>query len=587
MPTNCFIFLWHFIKKQYIGFILVLCCALVWAVNEVFFPYLLKTFINTIANLHGHQNEVITKLKLPFILLFSVWSLMEFCMRLQGLMLIKLFPKFRAQIRHEVMNYTLEHSYEYFANHFSGSIAKKINELPNSAQTMVEIIFFYFSPVLVAFIIGNLMMWQVNPWFAFILSMWCAFHMSMSYFFLRKGTKLHAKHAEAVSTLSGKIVDTITNIITIRSFSNKKFELNYLKKFQQDEVNKAHKAMWNMQKMYFLQGMSGLLLIFSIVTLLVYSWVRSWINIGDFTLISMLAFQLLGMIWVTSFQLSLFIREHGTIQEALSLVSVPHDIKDSLDAIKLKVQQGKINFINVNFRYREKQVIFSDLNVCIPGGQRLGLVGFSGAGKSTFINLILRYYELNRGKIEIDGQDITKLTQDSLRDAIAVIPQEASLFHRTIMENIQYGKLDAAKEEIFQAAKLAHCDEFISHLADGYNSLVGEKGIKLSGGQRQRIAIARAFLKNAPILILDEATSSLDSVTERLIQHSLINLMKNRTTIVIAHRLSTLAQLDRILVFDKGRIIEDGTQQELIAKNGHFARLWNMQVNGFLLEEEK
>lgn len=280
--------------------------------------------------------------------------------------------------------------------------------------------------------------------------------------------------------------------------------------------------------------------------------------------------------------MSIFSRELGTINSALSLVNQAPDLTDKKDAPALLIQHGNITFNNVCFAYNNKHTVFQNLTVHIPAGQKVGLVGFSGSGKTTFVNLILRFYDIQSGNISIDQQLIAEVTQDSLRSQIAMIPQDPSLFHRTLMENIRYGRLDATDEEVINAAKLAHCDEFIDKLDGQYNALVGERGIKLSGGQRQRIAIARALLKNAPIFLLDEATSALDSMTEKLIQECLKNLMQNRTTIVIAHRLSTLADMDRILVFHQGQIIEEGTKDSLLKNGGHFAKLWEMQTDGFL-----
>jgi ATP-binding cassette subfamily B protein len=280
-----------------------------------------------------------------------------------------------------------------------------------------------------------------------------------------------------------------------------------------------------------------------------------------------------------------FIRESASVNEALSLITIGYDVKDKSAAYRLVVNKGEIIFKNITFNYHQGKKIFNNFNVTINPGQKIGLVGFSGSGKSTFVNLLLRFYDVAKGQIFIDNQNIAEVSQDSLREQIAMIPQEPTLFHRTIKDNILYGKLNASDEEILTAAKLAHCHEFIMELPEGYNTLVGERGIKLSGGQKQRIAIARAILKNAPILILDEATSSLDSVTEKYIQESLQELMFNKTTIVIAHRLSTLADMDRILVFNNGRIVEDGTATELLSNEGHFATLWQMQKDGFLAEE--
>jgi ATP-binding cassette subfamily B protein len=450
----------------------------------------------------------------------------------------------------------------------------------------MEILSFNFSSIIVGLIIALVLMWFAHPLFACILLAWFILHMGITCAFLRIGNKRWELHSAAVTTLSGKVVDSLTNILNVRLFSRAGFESRYLQNVQHDEMTKAKSALRINEVMRFFQGLCGLALIFSMIFLLIHGWVQGWITLGDFTLISMLSFWVLGMTWYMSYQLTVFVREVGTIKDALSLVTRMHDVKDSPQAIPLKISQSDIQFVNVNFAYQKKHAVFENLNVTIPAGQKVGLVGFSGSGKSTFVNLILRFYDIQKGQILIDGQNLAEVTQQSLREQIAMIPQDPTLFHRTLKENIHYGRLDATDEEIIAAAKLAHCHEFIEKLPEGYNSLVGERGIKLSGGQRQRISIARAILKNAPVLILDEATSSLDSVTERLIQESLQQLMKNKTTIVIAHRLSTLSQMDRILVFDKGKIIEEGTQTELLKLNGHFAYLWNMQMDGFFPENK-
>jgi ATP-binding cassette subfamily B protein len=301
--------------------------------------------------------------------------------------------------------------------------------------------------------------------------------------------------------------------------------------------------------------------------------------------------------WFTMSEVDEFNKVVGRCKQSLLSLMIPLEIHDKPDATTLKCERGQITFDSVEFYYKGTDVLFQNKSIEIKSGQKVGLVGYSGGGKSTFVNLILRLYDVTGGAILIDGQDIRNVTQASLRENIAMIPQDPSLFNRTMMENIRYGRIDATDEEVMETAKKAHAHEFIIKLAEGYDSVVGERGMKLSGGQRQRIAIARAILKNSPILIMDEATSQLDSVTEGLIQESLWELMNSpssgygevnrKTVIVIAHRLSTLLHMDRILVFDKGRIVEDGSHNELLTKNGLYKQLWDSQVGGFLLEDKQ
>lgn len=582
LPKSAFPFIFHFIKRQWFGFLLIMAIAFIWAINDAFFPYFLKLIVNAVQHFHGKPREIYRAVGGVLALLMAFWVVTELCLRIQGIVQIYTFPYFRANIRRTVFEYVKSHSHEYFANHFAGNIAKKLADLPSSCQSIMEIVCFNFVTAITGSFIVLIMMWMVKPFFAGILLIWLCLHLGLTFLFLRHGNHLWVQHSDSVSALSGKIVDIFSNVSSMRLFARGQFETNYLQDYQREEIQRAKKAMWLIEINRLVLGLSGLFLIFSMIFLLLYYWANHYITIGDFTQIGMQMFWLLGWIWFVSFQMSIFARELGTVNDALDLITKGHDIVDTPKAFKLKVLQGKIQFENVTFEYQKKRTIFNKLNVTIAAGQRVGLVGFSGSGKSTFVNLILRFYDIHSGRILIDDQDIAKVTQDSLREQIAMIPQDPTLFHRTLIENIRYGNLTASDDEVILAADLAHCHEFIEKLDKGYHAMVGERGIKLSGGQRQRIAIARAILKNAPILILDEATASLDTVTEKLIQESLHTVMQDRTTLVIAHRLSTLADMDRILVFHKGKIIEDGTQDELLNAGGQFAKLWKMQTNGFL-----
>ena len=314
---------------------------------------------------------------------------------------------------------------------------------------------------------------------------------------------------------------------------------------------------------------------------MLYLWVHDVISTGQVVQVFNTGWSISMVLWHVGSALPVLFQSFGIVKQAYSLMLDPQDIADKPGAQPLKVTSGEIIFHDVTFRYGEKQ-LFQNKKAHIRGGERVGLVGFTGAGKSTFINLILRFFPLEQGKITIDGQEISQITLESLRGQIALIPQDPMLFHRTLRENILFGKPGGTEEEMVQAAKLAHCDEFIRNIPGGYEAKVGERGTKLSGGEKQRIAIARAILADAPILILDEATSALDSVTERYIQDSLDKLMQGRTTLVIAHRLSTLSRMDRILVFDQGKIVEEGTHATLLNKGGLYSRMWQMQVGGFL-----
>lgn len=582
LPNTTYRFIFHFVRQQKFKFLLFVLGSVIWAINDTFFPYFIKCIVNIIQNYHGVPTGIYAAVKGILGVLVLFWIVTEILQRTQGFVQVITFPRFRAQIRAAVFNYVQSHSHDYFSSHFAGTIAKKLADLPNSCQSIMEIICFQFVTALMGAIIVLGMMWVTKPIFAIIVFAWLCFHIGLTALFVNYGDYLWETHSRAESTLSGKIVDAFSNMLNVRLFSRAKYELQYLAKFQNDEIAKAKKAMCVMELTRVGLGLNGLFLIFGIVFTLLYGWVHHWVTIGDFTQVGMQSFWLLGFIWFVSYQMTIYAREIGIIGNALSLVRRGHGLVDVPGAWPIVISQGEMHFENVTFAYQKNRTVFSDLNLTIPAGEKVGLVGYSGSGKTTLVNLVLRFYDLQAGRILIDSQDIAQVTQHSLRTQIAMIPQDPALFHRSLMENIRYGRLDASDEEVINASKLAHCHEFIEKLDGGYQALVGERGIKLSGGQRQRIAIARAILKNAPILILDEATSALDSVTEKLIQESLHSLMQNRTAIVVAHRLSTLSDMDRIIVFHHGKIIEEGTHEELLNTKGHFAMLWNMQMDGFL-----
>ncbi len=394
------------------------------------------------------------------------------------------------------------------------------------------------------------------------------------------------KKQKLILQCGGRVIDYLANIFSVKIFASSTYEQNRLDQHLEEFIAKD-RAMRTYLRAYFsTQGIVFSCYIIGLLCAMIYLSKQKLITTGDFALVFMLNFEIVNWLFNLTQILREFLTRLGELNQALSIFTLVPEIQDKPDAKILDVNKGQIIFDKVKFHYKGTEALFQNKSVTIEAGQKVGLVGYSGGGKTTFINLILRLYDITDGHILIDNQDICDVTQDSLRAQISMIPQDSSLFHRTLMENIRYGRLDATDSEVIKAAKHAHADEFISALPQGYQSLVGERGVKLSGGQRQRIAIARAVLKNAPILILDEATSQLDSVTESYIQESLIELMNNKTTIVIAHRLSTLLRMDRILVFDKGKIIEDGTHSELLNIGGLYKTLWNAQVGGFLPDKK-
>jgi ATP-binding cassette subfamily B protein len=553
-----------------------------WSLYEVFSPYLFKSIINIIHDHADQSSEIFSLAARPLFLFLSARFFMECSLRFRGFMFAKTMPRLRSDVRKMMFRHIKQHSYRYFSTNLAGSLATHLNEISRSTERIIGAIINDFYPISIAFLLSVYTLWQVHYAFSLLIGCWSIAYSLLIFKFLGKKTLQHATVASASdSAVRGKIADVITNITNVQLFAQMEYEKDYIHPFEKEEVDKAEKFLKYVEIVKGIQALASLALVFTVFYTLFYFWSKQMITLGDFSFVSSLTLFIVGINWFLASLFVHFSEELGKLKQALSIIYTPHEIVDKPSAGILKVELGDIRFEEVCFGYSNSdQLLFDQLNVTIPSGQKVGLVGYSGSGKSTFINLILRNFDVSGGRVLIDEQDISVVTQASLRDQIAMIPQEALLFHRTLMENLRYGTVGATEVEVIEAAKRAHCHEFIAKMPQGYQTLVGDQGTKLSGGQRQRIAIARAFLKNAPILILDEATSALDSETELKIQESLEELMVGRTVLIVAHRLSTLSNVDRILVFQEGKIVEDGSIEELFEQNGLYARLWMMQQRG-------
>jgi ATP-binding cassette subfamily B protein len=573
--------------KPYKGlFSIMALIGMVWALTTSFTPYTLKLIIDHVVSFKGSKSELFTDVQ-PYILMYVLlWIVLCFNMRFLDWTKLKLFPSLREDVMTKMFNYLNQHSHHYFQNNFAGSLVNKILDMQGSIVGIFTILDDLYSQV-IGLLVAFVFLLFIHPIFAAILLVWAAMFISVTYIFLKPIQHLSHVFAESKTTVVGRMVDSISNIINVRLFARYRDENRYIHQSVSDAVQKDRIMQAKIIKMRLCWDVSIVLLVGLNLFVLVYMYSKNLVTVGDFTFVISLSISILWNLWFLASQFVSFSEQVGICKQALSILSVPHEITDEKDAKPLIISKGKIQFHDVSFHYLEGTRLFQNKNIVIDGGQKVGLVGFSGSGKSTFVSLILRLFEVESGEITIDDQNINRVTQESLREQIALIPQDITLFHRTLMENIRFGNMQVTDDQVIDVAKKAHCHEFISELKEGYQSLVGERGIKLSGGQRQRIAIARAMLKNAPILILDEATSSLDSITEKYIQDALSSLMQNKTTIVIAHRLSTLSKMDRILVFDHGKIIEDGTHEALLSHKGHYAKMWQMQAGGFLPETEK
>jgi ATP-binding cassette subfamily B protein len=502
-----------------------------------------------------------------------------------GYLNYKYEPVIKYQIISETFRFVLGASQQFFHENLSGRISSQINTLADNIELIINHIAANFIRGFSLLAVALISMYSVNIKFFCILGAWFLAFASFSIMLSRRLVTLSDAHTEAEAITSGQLVDSIANVNTVRIFARRPYEIQRIATFLATAKRAFQDQHGFLLLLNCIQGALIATMLGFMIYFLIHLYSNNLITIGDFALILGLSMEVAHITWYTMGQIADFNQAVGKCKQSLTSLIVPRNVKEKQDARQLNVTKGQITFKNVKFHYKGTEPLFQNKSVTIKAGQKVGLVGYSGSGKSTFINLILRIYDVTDGAILIDDQDIRDVTKESLGNEIAIIPQDPSLFNRTLMENIRYGRVEATDGEVIEAAKKAHAHDFISKLPQGYESLVGERGIKLSGGQRQRIAIARAILKNAPILILDEATSQLDSITESDIQESLWELMQNKTTIVIAHRLSTLLNMNRILVFDKGKIVGDGTHATLLTKSDLYKNLWEAQVGGFLPNE--
>jgi len=579
------VFIFTILKPYKTWIFLMALIGLMWAFINTFTPYILKMIIDHVLNYQGNMKDLVNS---AFWLLWAyigIWVSLAVSMRFLDWIKLKFFPSIREDIMRKMFGYLNLHSYQYFQNNFAGSLINKITDMQGGVIEILTVLDDLYAQML-GILVAVITLSFVQPIFSMILISWILLFISITYVFLKPIGHLSHIFAESKTAVVGKMVDSISNIANVRLFSKHQDENRYIHENIKIAIKNDRKLQAKIIYMRAFWDVSIITLLGLNVFLLLNMYSHGQVTIGDFTFVIMISINILWNLWFLASQSVSFIEHIGFCKQALSIITAPHQIVDRPDAKSLKLTEGKIEFKNVTFNYDKDVALFSNTNIIIPSGQKVGLVGFSGGGKSTFVNLILRLFEVTSGNILIDNQEINHVTQQSLREQIALIPQDVSLFHRSLFENIRFGNNDASDADIIAVAKKSHCHEFITQLPHGYDSLVGERGVKLSGGQRQRIAIARAMLKSAPILILDEATSSLDSITEKYIQEALRLLMQHKTCIVIAHRLSTLSQMDRILVFHQGKIIEDGTHDELLGQEGHYAKMWHMQAGGFLPESE-
>ena len=590
-PGSIAAFYWHYIKPVWQPFAVLLVVGFVGSLIEV----MLMAFVGNLVDMMSaaasprtfFAENAWTLLFMAFVALIArpLASTVHDLVKNQ-----MISPAVTTRIRWQTHTHVLRQSLGFFQNDFAGRIATRIMQtgasLRESVVQAVDAIWYMAVHVVGALVI----FWEADARLVVPLLVWIALYGIVIRVFVPRIQKLSTEASEARSWLTGRVVDSFTNILTVKLFAHAEREEAYAREAMQAHLERHQASLRNLTVMELvLYTLNGALLV-SVAGLALWLWSYEAVSMGAITVAMTLSIRIIAMSGWILFTVAGIFENIGVVHEGMQTIARDYEVVDRPDARRLVVTKGEIRFDDVRFHYGKVRGVIEGVLLTIQPGERVGIVGRSGAGKSTLVNLLLRFYDLEAGRILIDGQDISKVTQESLRANIGLVTQDTSLLHRSVMDNILYGRPEAGPADAVAAAKRAHAHEFVEGLEDmngrqGYAAHVGERGVKLSGGQRQRIAIARVLLKNAPILVLDEATSALDSEVEAAIQESLSELMAGKTVIAIAHRLSTIAAMDRLIIMDGGRIVEQGSHAELLRKGGLYASLWARQSGGFLTED--
>lgn len=574
---------WSFIKPRRVAFFVSVLGVALANVFSLIIPFWYKRLFDFISNQTDLSNqELILRTAGGIIVtIFFLACLRWVFYRVAAFTAIYFQPRIMMEMRDACYTYILGHSYKFFSDNFAGAISQKINRFLRAFERLHDELLWSMAPMAVAIVFSLTAVYGRDPWLALVILVWIIIIFILNFVFSRWKLKYDLVRAASDTEVSGGLVDGLTNSVNIKMFTGSAYEKVRLLGLG-EKLRKTSVKAWSLSDYSFsIQGMMGILMEAVILYMAVKLWMQGSFTIGDFVFVQAYVLVLLERIWNLGRVMRNVYEAFSDAQEMVDILEKPYDVQDLKTAKNLKVGQAGIKFDEVTFYYNQTRLTLDHFDLTIKPKEKIALVGSSGAGKSTIVKLLMRFYDVTSGHILIDGQDIARVKQDSLRSQIAFVPQDPILFHRTLMENLRYGRRDASDEEVIEAAKKAKCHDFIQGLADGYDTFVGERGIKLSGGERQRVAIARAILKNAPILVLDEATSSLDSESEYLIQEALRELMKGKTVMVIAHRLSTIMQMDRIVVVEDGRVVDQGTHQELMSRAGMYQKLWKIQAGGF------
>ncbi|PWC87651.1 ABC transporter ATP-binding protein [Azospirillum sp. TSO5] len=600
LPSSPWRFLWMFVRERFLGRAILLNLAAAGGIGLMGMePVAMRGLVDALAGISGAGISGQPPSGSPawtaevmrwFLLLGGLWIASALFNRLRELVDLHTSPALRHAIQVRLFDHLIDHSPRYFQDNFAGNLGQKVKQAGQSAIQILEILTNDIIRIVVILAIGLTLLASAQTLFAGLLVGWTAAHLTLSALLARRCLRLSHAFSEEVSSTTGRMVDVIANAELVRAFARRRQELAGLSDALTGEIDRSKELRWFLTKMWF--WLFNALLVFQItlIGIAVSEATAGRMSVGDFAMVFSLASIVGTNVWGLSTRMLGFFEQLGILSGALELIVRPHEIPDPPGRPDLAVTAGAIRFEDVRFAHPGGGAVFDGLSLTIRPGERVALVGPSGAGKSTLVRLLRRQFPVQGGRILIDGQDIAAVSLASLNRAVAEVPQLPSLFHRSIRDNIAYGSegadgKGAGDDAIRAAAARAHCDRFIEGRAGGYDTVVGERGIQLSGGERQRVAIARAFLKDAPVLVLDEATSSLDSETEHLIQDALLGLFEGRTVIAIAHRLSTVTGMDRILYMEAGRILEDGDHATLLRRDGPYARLWRRQVGGFLPDD--
>ena len=582
MEKTPFRYLWHYIRIFKLLVVSVLALNFLSQLCGQVYPLYLAKIYSTAAGEVGtpdYWDKIVGFALAAFVLGLGKVIFFDVTMFIAA----RILPQVRTLVIRDSFDYVNRHSIAYFTQEMSGNISNKVTQLNTGVLDGFNEFMMSTSMVMYVLIAIGILSFM-NVWFFAAMMLWLTLIVLVSWKLGQKRSALSRETSRRQSLANGVIVDSLANYSEIKSFANFRFErLNLIKHLRilrrAENVEQKAKA-W----IHLTQNLFAVVSMLGFMFLSIWIFRRGAIDTTGFIYANSLFAMIAGMVFQLTWVYSNVMRIHGQLKSALDTLAVEPGLKDRPNAADLRAVKAEIEFDGVSFAYAGRENLFENLNLTIKAGEKVGLVGHSGSGKSTFIKLIARYYDTTAGSIKVNGTDIRDVRQDSLHRLISAIPQDVCLFNRSLFDNIRYGRTNATEEEIYLAARQAGADEFIRAFPGGYQTKVGDRGVVLSGGERQRLAIARAILKNAPILVFDEATSALDSQSEKHIQKSLVRLMKNKTVIAIAHRLSTLREMNRILVFDKGRIVEQGTHLSLLRKKGLYYKLYNMQVDGFMMQ---